>query len=144
MLKFLLFQLIKSYITTTTAPVKEEKRYSNYVIGAFGVVALLLLVVADYIYLYGELEYMAYMRILLITSTLLLVSAVIIKLFCLWFNRKAKSQQLLHEQGLSRVVSEVLPIVVSMIPVGVIAYVIWAKIKTKFSGKTIKWKNMSI
>lgn len=141
MLKFLLLELVKAYLTNTIPPPKEEKRYSNYFIVTFVIVALLLLMLADYIYIYDEFRYVPYLKSLLITSTTLLLVAVVIKLSSLYLNQKKHHEELLGIKDLPSVITEIVPVVVSMIPVAVVGYILWAKIQVKFPGKAKRLKS---
>ncbi len=139
MVKLLLIELIKFYVTTPV--VKEKKRYSNYFIGTFIGIALILLILVDFIYIFDEVGYMIYMKDLLMVSTFFLVAAGIVKLLSLWVHRQARLEELSGMDGLPRVIKELLPVVVSMIPLSLVAYVIWAKIQVKFFGRTVQWKS---
>lgn len=141
MLKFVLLELLKAYAKKLTMPRQREKHYSNYVIAILGVVGLILLIVADYIYLYDAEDYALYLPGLLKTSTAFFILAVITKLFSLWMNRKERQEEVVNSLAITSIAKEFLPIIVSAIPIGIIAYVLWAKIQVKVLGKKLSLKD---
>lgn len=139
MFKVLLLELVKLYAKNLIGTPKENKRYSGYFIGFFVIVALILLVIADYIYIYNSIEYIAYVGVLLKISTSLFLMAGIIKLCALWLHWKKKQSELSSDiTDFPSVTNDILPVVISMIPIGVVAYIIWVKVQVRFSGKTGK------
>lgn len=143
MLKLLLLELLKSYLSVSTQK-KEKKRYSNYFVGSFAVIALILLMIADYIYIGNNIRYISYLGNILLISTTFLVVAVVIKLICLWLEleeKQEKPQELLDSRGLSNIFKDIVPVLVSMIPISIVAYILWAKIQVKFFGKKVDLKN---
>ncbi len=142
MLKFLLLEVVKFYVNNLTRPKQREKRYCHYFIGGLAVVGLIILIIADYIYIYEAIDYTPYLATLLIISTSLFLLAVIIKLVSLWLNRKERREEIVADSGgISSLAKDILPVVVSMIPVGIIAYVIWSKIQVKILGKKLNLKD---
>lgn len=137
MVKFLLLQIIKAYIG---APRKKEPR-SNFLVGFLAVIALIFLLLADYIYIYNAMDYVNYIGVFLKISTVLFVVAVLIKLFTLWLNQRNRERESLDVGGLSHIVTDALPILISMIPVSIVAYILWTKIQVKFSGRRERWKD---
>lgn len=143
MLKFLLLEIIKAYTKKLIMPRERKKQYSHYFIAFFSVVGLVLLLIADYIYFYSVADDApSSIGVLLIISTALFILALAIKLVCLWLNRKEiEEQEVLDTGGIVSLAKDFLPIIVSMVPVGIIAYIIWAKIQVKVFGKKLDFKD---
>lgn len=141
MLKILLLQLLKAYVINVTAPKKEKKQYSHYFIGTFAVISVILLTITEYIFIYDQVDYMVFAKNLLKIGIIFLWIAVIIKLLSLWTNRKAKQAEYSETYGLSSMINDFIPVAISMIPISIIAYIIWTKIQIGFSGKKERWKN---
>lgn len=135
MLKFLLLELVKAYVRKITTPKQPEKQYSHCFIAFFSIIALFLLIGADYIYLYDVTNYLPYVATLLKISTILFLLSVLIKLISVWLCKSEKKREIAETGSLPQVVFDCLPTIVSMIPVGIIAYVLWAKIQVKVLGK---------
>jgi amino acid transporter len=143
MLKFLLLELVKAYTKKLIMPRERKKQYSNYFIAFFCVVGLILLLIADYIYLYSIEDYTSSVSVLLIISTAFFLLALAIKLISLWLNRKElEDEEVLDTGGVVSLVKDLMPIIVSMVPVGIIVYIIWAKIQVKVFGKKLDLKTV--
>ena len=120
MLKLILCELLKAYLT------KEKKPYRNYFSEIFVVIGLLLLVVTDYIYFQNETKYIGG---LLISSTILFAIALVIKVIYYYLNKNRK------DNPVPSMILEVVPLIIRLLPAGVLSFIVCELIKSKLASK---------
>lgn len=123
MLKFIIFELLKSYMT------KDKKCYSDYAAGIFAALCLASLMIANYFYFYLEDKMVGNY---IICSTAFLLIALILKAYS-WYSKPQPTMQLpnLMAAGAEKVVSY-LPTLIRFVPMSFITYAAWGLFRNRF------------
>lgn len=126
MLKFIVFELLKCYIT------REKKCYSHYVANIFAIACFVMLITINYFYFYLEDRDIGSF---IICGTAFLSLALIAKIYSCYFKPKVgDALPSLIADGAGKIVPY-LPTLIRFVPIGVITFTTWNLIKGKLAAR---------
>lgn len=123
MLKFIIFELLKCYMT------KEKKCYSDYAASIFATLCLVSLIIANYFYFYLEDRMVGNF---IICSTACILVALILKAYSRYSNSEEGSGlPSLVATGAEKVIPY-LPTLIRFVPISLVTFTVWSLLKGRF------------